>query len=310
MARNSFIVLILLTLFLWQCESDNEENLSKNPDQAELANVDRFSDEAGTLMRRSQNSELPDSNEPIDFDQSPFLTKGLGPGGQVVKYYNFDVQPKAPVPIYVFFRKGSDQQVDDQLNIINYIPGDKGYNDFWQIYKVMVSDDYVANTVTSYNEIQEKDFEVRKTNTIVNCPVVPKGSTAELRIGSSKTSLTPSWYKGKVAYYFLFQEKPLNSTEEGLVPTSPIYVTFNTNPDPNNPDSGPASGFKTESSSSQTHNVVATLPSDDGYSPLWQVKVYDNKDFDSVTDISSAQSATILNDNAAYVNCPVVYKEE
>jgi len=65
----------------------------------------------------------------------------------------------------------------------------------------------------------------------------------------------------------------------------------------------------TEQGSNQTHNIVATLPEDSGYSPLWQVYVYDNADFESVTDLSSAESANILNTNAGYVNCPVVYKE-
>ena len=300
---------LFFTLIMWQCESDNEEELPKDPDEAELVKVDRFSDEAATLMKRSENAELPGPDEPIDFDQAPFLTKGLGPNGKVVKYYNFDVQPTVPIPIYVFFRKSSDEQVEDQLNILNKIPGDKGYNDFWLVYKVMVSEDYVANTVTSYSEIEEKGFELQKTNKIVNCPIVPKGSTADLRLGTSKNGLSPSWYKGKITYYFNFPEKPLETTNEGKVPTSPIYVTFNTNPDPENPDSGPISGFVTEEGTNQTHNVVATLPSNSSYSPLWQVKVYDNKDFDSVTDLSSAQSANILVNNAGYVNCPVVYKE-
>jgi hypothetical protein len=52
--------------------------------------------------------------------------------------------------------------------------------------------------------------------------------------------------------------------------------------------------------------VVWTLPSDSEYSPLWSVNVYDNADFDSVSDLTSATAANILEFNTATVNCPVV----
>jgi len=89
-----------------------------------------------------------------------------------------------------------------------------------------------------------------------------------------------------------------------MVPESPIYVTFNINPDQTN--GGPASGFKTEMGSAQTHNVVTTLPADGGYSPLWSVNVYDNIDFDTVRNFSTVQSAKILAQRVALVNCPIV----
>jgi hypothetical protein len=293
----------LAGIFFIQCESDNEtKQTPKDPDQAEIATIDRFSDEAGTLMKRSENPDLPGPDEPINFDQAPFITQSFGPEGNVVKYYNFDIQPLNPAPIYVLFKEGKDSPVEDQLNIINSIPGDLTYNDFWLIKKVIVPDDYVANTVTSYQEIADKDYEIELTNKIVNCPVVPKGSTADLKYSGGSHSLDRGWYKNKIVYYFTFEEKELSTTSDGIIPVSPIYVTFNTNGEP-------STGFVTEEGSNQTHNVVATLPSASDYSPLWQVHVYDNSDFDSVTDLSSAQSSTILNSNAGFVNCPLIYKE-
>jgi len=90
------------------------------------------------------------------------------------------------------------------------------------------------------------------------------------------------------------------------VPLSPIYVTFNENPDEDDPESGPASGFMVEQDSMQTHNVVATVPSDGAYSPLWTVNVYDNAGFDSVMDLDTAMDAEQLAAGVATVNCPVV----
>ena len=50
---------------------------------------------------------LPAANAAVNFDQAPFITKGKGPTGQNVEYYNFDVQPVNPAPIYVLFKEGS-----------------------------------------------------------------------------------------------------------------------------------------------------------------------------------------------------------
>ena len=105
-------------------------------------------------------------------------------------------------------------------------------------------------------------------------------------------------------------EKILQLDENNFTPTSPIYVTFNINPDATNPNSGPASGVMMEPGSVQTHSVIATIPSDDDYSSLWSVFVYDNADFDNVTNLTTAATANILMKNAMYVNCPVVYIEE
>lgn len=53
-------------------------------------------------------------------------------------YYNFDVQPTAPAPIFVLFRQGETTPVANQLDIVDIIPGQAGYNDFWQVMKALV----------------------------------------------------------------------------------------------------------------------------------------------------------------------------
>ena len=274
-----------------------------DPASAPRATVDRFSDAAGTLHKRSENDALPGADEAIDFD-AQFRHQGFGPDGEVIQYYDFDVQATDPAPIYAFFRENGDP-VEDQLNVVGAVPGDEGYNDFWHVHKVTVSEDYAANTVTSVGGIEDADYDVTATETIKNCPIVPDGSTASMRHSAdeSSTGLVEGWYDGEVVSYFLFEEASL-AAADGAVPLSPIYVTFNTNPGEDG--GGPPSGFMTEDGSDQNHNVTATLPGDDGYSPLWEVNIYDNADFDSVSDLDSATSAEILNAGAAMVNCPVV----
>jgi hypothetical protein len=277
-----------------------------DPNTAPVVTIDRFSKTAGTLFVRNATNGLPQPGNPINFDQAPFITQGLGPDGSYIEYYNFDVQPMTPAPIYVLVKKGESDPVAGQLNIIDVIPGETGYNDFWQVVKVTVPADYQANTVASAQAITKAGYPTETTDMLVNCPLVPNGSTAAMRYGSQNNGLTRGWYRDSLVTYFTFAEHPLTVTPAGEVPVSKIYVCFNTNPEPDNPQSGPPSGFMTEPGSSQTHNVASTLPPNPDYSPLWLVNVYDNADFDQVRDLTTAESANILATGTTTVNCPIV----
>jgi hypothetical protein len=313
MKTNLILSAIAVTLILYGCQKEEMQPMPVDPTTAERASIDRFSEAAGTLFVRDESNGLPGANQPVNFDQGPFITQGLGPNGEVVRYYNFDVQPTESAPIFVLFKEGESSPVSMQLNIVDVIPGDEGYNDFWHVHKVTVPDNYVANTVTSVQEIMDKGYAIEKTNMIVNCPVVPMGSTASMRYTSEEsTGLVNGWYKGKIVSYFTFAEKTLlvDPPAEGHpeVPLSDILVTFNINPDLEG--GGPSSGFVTEGETEQTHNVVQTLPEDEDYSPFWDVDVYDNADFNQVYDWTTAMEATLLASGVALVNCPVVSVEE
>lgn len=280
-----------------------------DPATADKVEVDRFSESAGTLFVRTAENGLPGPNAPIDMDQEPFITRGLGPGGELIRYYNLDVQPLKPAPIYALFREGEDAPVAGQLNIVAVIPGGPGYSDFWNVVKVTVPADYVANSVASLAELQAADYPMEPTSTIVNCPIVPEGSTATLRGGNEGVGLHQGWYEGQIVHYFTFEEAPIEVNSAGEVPIAPIYVTFNKNPDDADATSGPPSGFVTEDGTDQTHNVASVLPDDIDYSPLWSVDVYDNQGFDVVNGLDTVQDdtqVTILATGVAAVNCPIV----
>jgi hypothetical protein len=295
-------IVLFATVVLSSCKKDSTTTnvTGKDITTAEKVSVDRFSSTFAHLMVRTATNGMPAANASINFDVAPFITKGLSPTGAVTEYYNFDVQPTTPDDIYVLFKAGATSPVAGQNNIIPTIPGDVGYNDFWVVNKVTVPETYVANSLTSEAEILASGYSISKTNMIVNCPVVPFGSTASKKYGGGSQSLTWGWYKNKAVAYFSFEEKALSATATGSVPTSPIYVMFNDNMQ------GPASGFKVEMGTMQTHNVLATAPSDASYSPLWQVHMVDNAGFASISNLATAQSANILNPNAALVNCPTV----
>ncbi len=308
MTTKIFLPVIALALFFNSCKKGDTGPMGemglpgtnatsvKDPDSYPKISVDRFSSAAGHLMVRTSMNGLPAINAPINFDEGPFITQGKTPDGKITEYYNFDVQPTIPAPIYVLFKEGESTPVKGQRNIINVKPGDANYNDFWQVVKVTVPANYVANTLTSFNAIQSGGYKMETTTNIVNCPVVPEGSKADKRFINETGSLIKGWYKDSIAFYFNFGEKALTGT---TVPVAPIYVTFNMN-------GVASSGFVTETGSNQTHNVVGAIPSDAGYSPLWSVNVYDNANFASVMNLSSISSATILANGVANVNCPIV----
>ncbi len=276
-----------------------------DPDHAPVVAVDRFSAAAAHLQLRTATNGIPGPNVPVDFDKGPFITQGLSPTtGKAVRYYNFDVQSTTPAPVYVLYREGEDQPVAGQLDIIDTLPGEKGYNDFRQVWRVSVPKDYVANTIVDAAALTAAGYKMQRTDTLRNMPVVPDKSSARERLDGGNASLQRAWYKGEVAKYFSFDEVKLTGSN---VPVSPIYVTFKINP--GQPNGGPPSGFRTETNSVQTHNVPATLPGDAGYSPLWFVSVYDNADFPTVRNLDAVLKAKILAAGVATVNCPIVFEQ-
>jgi len=301
---NIRIVLLVLGAFMAGGSSAAQAVAMKSldPDQAPIAAVDRFSDKAANIQVRTPDNHLPGPNEPVDFDTGPFITQGLSPTtGKPVRYYNFDIQGTTPAPIYVLYRDGEDKSVTGQLDIIDTLPGEKGYNDFRQVWKVWVPKDYVANAITDAGALSQAGYKTEKTDTLRNMPVVPDKSIARERLNGESTELKRAWYRGQVAKFFSFEEAPLSGTS---VPLSPIYVSFNINP--GEPNGDLASGFRTEPNSEQTHNIPATLPGDKGYSPLWLRVVYDNADWPSVHDLATALKAKVMPVKVLTPNCPIV----
>jgi len=272
----------------------------------ESVEIDRFSAEAAHLMVRTAANHLPRANEPIDFDQPPFITQSFGPDGAIVRYYNFDVQADHPPTLWRITRTGTREPLAGQLDVVDRIPGDTGYSDFWRIAWVEVPPDFVPGSITSARQVREGGFTVAPDPRILDCPIVPRGSTAREGHGVAAAVPTEVWYRGARVSCLSFGE-PLHD-QDGRVPTSPIYVTFARNP--GTPGGGPASGFGREARMpNQTHNVVFSVPGDADYSPLWAVHIYDRSAFDQVHDAASALRAPGVT-NGPLVNCPIVYVEK
>ena len=295
------VVLITAVWFAVSSGSARPEFQPKDPDQAPIATVDRFSDAAGTLLKRSADNHLPGPNEPINFDTPPFNVWGLSPAGEPALYYHLDVKSTTPVPVYILYREGEDMPVQEQLDIIDTLPGEQGYNDFRQVWKVWVPKDYVANTITDASMLQQAGYKIEKTDKLLNMAVVPDKSRARVRFNGGHPELQRAWYRGEVAKFFLFDEAPLSVSGDN-VPVSPIYDGFTINPG----QPGGEKEFCTDPNSTQTHNVVATMPGDKAYSPLWLRVVYDSAACASVHNLETALQAKKVAANVLFINCPMV----
>lgn len=194
-------------------------------------------------------------------------------------------------PIYVlvtgFDAEGNPQTVEDQLNIVDVIPGDEGYSDLWEVTFVTVPEDYEANTITSAQELIDAGYEQTTAGVYVNCPIVPAGST----LAEGGANLVQGWYQGQEVFYFDFGPNPTTP--------APIYVLV--------------TGFDAEGNPQAVDgqlNIIDVIPEDEDYSAFWSVNFvtvpadYQANTITNATDILASgyeiTSAGIL------VNCPVL----
>jgi len=212
--------------------------------------------------------------------------------GQAVSYLDYGPQPNVAEPILVFFQAASpDIPVAGQRNVIDTIPGQPGYSDFWRVYKVLVPPGYVANTIRSFEDAVASRYDIEATSLVVNCPVVNSNATIQ---GSSARPVS-GWYRNREVFYF---DHGMNSPSNGnIVVDAPIWVFFES-------DGTPVAGQK---------NVIDALPGDANYSDLWRVvKVVVGTTYvpDSLRDASAILAASeagqvTLEATDIYVNCPV-----
>ncbi|TLZ68687.1 MAG: hypothetical protein E6K12_00605 [Methanobacteriota archaeon] len=210
-----------------------------------------------------------------------------------VTYLDFGPQANVAVPILVFFQASSPTTpVAGQRNIIDTIPGQPGYGDFWRVHKVLVPSGYVANTIRSFADAVASGYTIQMTDIVVNCPVVNPGAT----VGGSPATLVTGWYRNRDVFYF--DEGTRSPADGWVVQAAPIYAFFHA-------DGTPVAGQR---------NVIDALPGSPGYSDLWNVvKVVVDasyvanslKDARSILEAHDAGQLS-LESTAVYVNCPVV----
>jgi hypothetical protein len=237
---------------------------------APLLKVDRFSDAAATLLRRSKVPGLPDPGEPIHLDESPFLVPLSTPQGGSVSCYNLDVRPAEPARFYVFYDTAGNY-VLTQFPVVDVAPGDPGYNDVWDIWKVTVSSTFPLDNSVRDRETVERLLKdprsgatAERTGALLNGPIVPEGSTARHKAENREGAATLRyvWYRGKRAAYIYFEQKV--RIEGDRVPVGEMRLQA-----PGGTGTGPASPALSLLTAGKSGALsLATLPGASGYTPL------------------------------------------
>lgn len=199
---------------------------------APLVPVDRFSDAAGTLFRRSADPSLPAPGAAFSFDDPKFVVPVTGPGGLRGVCYNLDARPARPHRYYVFYDSIGNYRIG-QFPVIDTVPGDPGYSDIWDIWKVVTPDSFrETNWLRSAAAVEKliadpsSGYVARSTGIFLNGPIVPEGTTAsrkgEGRAGSAATLY--AWYNGKRAP-LLYLEGRFHLDADGTVPVGKATAT-------------------------------------------------------------------------------------
>jgi len=231
-----------------------------------------------------------------------------------VTYYDFGMAPQVTADIFLLFT-ANGAAVAGQHNIVDQIPAglvveknvsDPGTSPFWRVNKVTVNNTYVANAYKSLSDLTGAGLAIVPTTVIINCPLVPAGSTLLNDPGNPTHPISQGWYRGNPVFYFSFETNDqATATAASLVyapgmgsGTSvyviPIYVT--------NPPGGAVvlAGQR---------NVIDAFLGDPGYSPLWQVTLSTPP-----AGNTKLQTSRLAMSNAAwtfatqpnFVNCPLV----
>lgn len=212
-----------------------------------------------------------------------------------VQYYDFGTNSvvvsgnPATAPIYAFIHgmnaDGSPNFVEGQHNVVNVVPGDSGYSDLWQVMLVTVPEGYTPDSITSLQELNNAGYDVTATDILVNCPIVPEGTTLE-----GGEPLTQGWYQGEEVYYPDFG--PNSAT------AIPIWAFITGMDADGNPQFVEGQ-----------NNVIDLVPGDAGYSAFWQVNLvvvpegYEANSIQSASGVFDSGYEVIV--AGIVVNCPV-----
>lgn len=258
------LALLLATGVAWGAGTELEKAYGLD---APLLEVDRFSDAAGTLLRRSVDPRLPGPNQPIHLDDERFALEVEAPDGSSFRCYDLDVRPAHPGRFYVFYDEQGNYQLG-QYPVIDRAPGDAGYSDLWDIWKVRVPLGFRANNALRDLAAVERlladprsGYTAERSGALLNGPVVPEGSSAdskaELRKG--RATIQYAWYRGKRAPFLYLEEHLRIQGEDAPVSTMKLAKTL-----PREKDA--------RSLRSAGPLRISALPGQQGYSPLHRLE--------------------------------------
>ncbi|HKA88967.1 MAG TPA: hypothetical protein VKE22_14960 [Haliangiales bacterium] len=195
-------------------------------------------------------------------------------GGAPVAFWDFGRAPNFAQPLYVFFRRNAQNQLEpiSHIPVVTAVPGDSGYSPYWRKTVVEVTGAYGGQLFTSVAAIQAGVTagllkSPQDTQTFINCPVVGKG--VMLDVGGGAPAVAPGgrfYYDGLVGAYFDLGAGTLLA--DGLhVAEQNVYILRR---EGGEPLSEPLRGVDMDGDGDthDTNDVLAFAPGAAGASPL------------------------------------------
>ncbi len=122
--------------------------------------------------------------------------------GEKTYYWDFGVSVPNTADLYRaisgFSESGGPIFVEGQDPVVDTVPGDPGYSDFWRIIFYVVDGDFVPGSARSVAAVRDAGHRIIDPEITVNCPIVDAGARANERV------LNPGWHVGRQIVYFDF----------------------------------------------------------------------------------------------------------
>jgi hypothetical protein len=202
--------------------------------------------------------------------------------GKIVRYLDFGpiklAAGNAVAPIWAFTNGARGQR-----NIVDVAPGDHGYTPLWRVEMVTWKDGAEPRVLRSAAAVKRAaaagEVTIRRTQSVVNCPVLGFGQKQTLGFARGKT----------IAYLDL---GPVKRRTGNVV--APIWAFTN--------------------GADEQKNVIDVVPGQRGYTPLWRVSMVawaDGVEPRVLRSAAAIRAAAASGDltirrTASVVNCPVV----
>jgi len=215
---------------------------------------------------------------------------------QEARYYNFGRNTPATgdtvetAQIWAFITgmdsEGEPQFVEGQGAVVDVEPGDDDYSDLWEVTMVTVPDGYEPDSIRPAQAVADSGFEMFEPEMLVNCPLVPAGSTLE-----EGPELQQGWRDGKQVLYPNFGPNPATA--------NPLLALITGFDDDGNPQFIEGQG-----------SIIDAVPRQEDYSAFWRVNLVLAPAGYKANELRSAEAVRAtgweVTETDIVVNCPIV----
>lgn len=182
--------------------------------------------------------------------------------------------------------EGEPQFVEGQGAVVDVEPGDDDYSDLWEVTLVTVPDGYEPGSIRSAQAVADSGFEMFEPEMLVNCPLVPAGSTLE-----EGPELQQGWRDGREVFYPNFGPNPASA--------NPLLALITGFDDDGNPRFVEGQG-----------SIIDAVPRQEDYSAFWRVNLVLAPAGYKANELRSAEAVLAtgweITETDIVVNCPVV----